>query len=142
MIQSKFGVSVKKEENLYREMKRFKIYEKDIQEKFIRSSGRGGQKINKTSNCVYLKHTPTDIEVKCSKDRSRSLNRFTARKRLVEKIEKLILGKEASKEKEFQKIRRQKRRRSKKAKEKILQNKHKQAQKKALRKKIDLAEEI
>ena len=65
------------------------LREKDIEEKFIRSSGSGGQKVNKTSTCVYLRHIPTGIEVKCMRERSQSLNRFFARRELVEKISKV-----------------------------------------------------
>ena len=70
-------------------MEELGIFEKDIDEKFVRSSGHGGQNVNKTSTCVYLKHVPTGIEVKCMKDRSQSINRFLARRELVKKIEGL-----------------------------------------------------
>jgi len=70
-------------------MEELGILEKDIEEKFVRSSGHGGQNVNKTSTCVYLKHLPTGIEIKCMKDRSQSINRFLARRELVKKIEDL-----------------------------------------------------
>lgn len=114
-------------------MDRLKIRKDDIEEKFIRSSGKGGQKVNKTSSCVYLKHRPTGIEVKCQKERSQSLNRFLARRILADKIEALILGRNSEKRKRIEKIRRQKRRRSKRAKEKILKEKRKKSEKKELR---------
>ena len=66
------------------------IEEKDILEKFVRSQGRGGQKLNKTSSCVYLMHIPTGIEVKCQEDRSQSLNRFLARRILADKVEEAL----------------------------------------------------
>jgi len=115
-------------------MAKLGIQEKDFREKFIRSSGKGGQKVNKTSSCVYLKHKPTGIEVKCQRERSQSLNRFLALRILVNKIEALVLGKESDKQKRIEKIRRQKRKRSKRAKEKMLQNKREKAEKKKLRK--------
>ena len=68
-------------------MEELGIFEKDIEEKFVRSSGHGGQNVNKTSTCVYLKHIPTGIEVKCMKDRSQSINRFLARRELIKKFE-------------------------------------------------------
>ena len=71
-----FNVTPRKEKNLQDKMQRFGIKESDLIEKFIRSSGRGGQHVNKASTCVYLKHKPTGIEVKCSRERSQSLNRF------------------------------------------------------------------
>jgi len=109
------------------------IKEIDIEEKFIRSSKKGGQKVNKTSSCVYLKHGPTGIEVKCQEDRSQTLNRFLARRILVNKIESLILGKESRAQKEIEKIRRQKRKRSRRAKEKMLRYKRIRSEKKELR---------
>jgi protein subunit release factor B len=87
MIQ--FPVSEEKNRWLKERMKILGIHEKDIKEKFIRSSGKGGQKVNKTSTCVYLKHIPTGIEVKCMRERSQSLNRFLARRELLKRIEKL-----------------------------------------------------
>ncbi len=91
------------------------IHEKDILEKFVRSQGKGGQKINKTSTCVYLRHIPTGVEVKCQEDRSQALNRFYARRILADKIEELITGKKPEK---VQRIRKQKDRRARKAKAK------------------------
>lgn len=128
-----FGVSKRKEGSLYKKMEKFKIFEKDIEEKFIRSSGKGGQHVNKVSTCVYLKHIPYGIEVKCQSERSQALNRFLARRRLVDKIEAKILGKESEEQQRIAKIRRQKRKRSKRAKEKMLIEKKKQANKKNTR---------
>jgi len=91
------------------------IEEKDIVEKFVRSMGHGGQKVNKTSSCVYLRHVPTGIEVKCSEGRSQSLNRFFARRRLVEKVEGLLLGSRSAAEQERSRKRKQKARRQRRA---------------------------
>ncbi len=110
------------------------IKEADLEEKFIHSSKKGGQKVNKTSACVYLKHKPTGIEVKCQKERSQALNRFLARRILVNKIESLVLGRKAEERKEIEKIRRQKRKRSRRAKEKMLRYKKMRSEKKELRK--------
>ena len=126
-----FGVSAKKEEVLREKMEQLGIREEDIVEKFIRSSGHGGQKVNKTSTCVYLKHLPTGIEVKCQKERYQSLNRYHARKILAGKIEAKILGKESEEQQRIEKIRRQNRKRSKRAKMKMLEDKKRQSQKKA-----------
>ncbi len=130
---SNFSVSPKKEKDLLSKMDKFGIKENDIAESFIRSGGHGGQNVNKTSTCVYLKHLPTGIEVKYSRERSQALNRYFARKVLVNKIENLILGKASEEQKRIEKIRRQKRRRSRKAKLKSLEFKRKRAEKKTLR---------
>ena len=109
-----FPVSEDKKIWLNDKMKALGIHEKDIEEKFIRSSGRGGQKVNKTSNCVYLKHIPTGIEVKCMEGRKQSLNRFLARRELVKRIEKLS-GQLALNDIQMIKIKRQKAKREKRA---------------------------
>jgi len=127
-------ISSTKEKNLKEKMKRLGIRESDLTERFIRSSGRGGQNVNKVSTCVYLKHKPSGIEVKCGRERSQILNRFLARRILLDKIEEIELGKAAEKRKKIEKIRRQKRKRSKRAKEKMLEAKKKRAAIKKLRK--------
>lgn len=135
---TKFGVSFAKEKEFENKMRRFGIKESDIAESFIRSSGRGGQNVNKVATCVYLKHILTGIDVKCSKERSQALNRFLARRILVNKIEGLILGKASEEQQRIEKLRRQKRKRSKRAKEKMLAYKRMRSEKKSLRKKAKL----
>jgi protein subunit release factor B len=110
-----FAVSEEKNKWLRERMDALGIHEKDFVEKFVRSSGKGGQKVNKTSTCVYLKHIPTGIEVKCMKDRSQSINRFLARRELIEKIETLT-GHVTSRDLRAEKIRKQKAKRVKKTK--------------------------
>jgi protein subunit release factor B len=102
-----FAVSEEKNSWLREKMRELGIFEKDIEEKFVRSSGKGGQNVNKTSTCVYLKHVPTGIEVKCMKDRSQSINRFLARRELVKKIES-IAGSAGADDKKIERIRRRK----------------------------------
>ena len=112
-----FAVSEVKNRWLKRKMEELCVDEKDFQEKFIRASGRGGQKLNKTSSSVYLKHIPTGLEVKCMKERSQSVNRFLARRELLERIEALS-GKKTKADVKLDKIRKQKAKRRKRTKEK------------------------
>lgn len=133
MLSTGFLVSKDKEDALQAKMDALGVRGSDLEEKFIRAGGRGGQKINKTSICVYLKYIPLGIEVKCDSARSQAMNRFLARRLLLQKIENLILGKESAAEKAREKIRRKKRRRSRRAKENMLENKRKRAAKKELR---------
>ena len=138
-----FPVRPEKEEALKRRLESLGISEEDIRESFIRSGGRGGQKVNKASTCVYLKHIPTGIEVKCQKTRSQGLNRYYARQILCDKVEALIKGKESEEAQRIAKIRRQKRKRAKRAKEKILAEKRLHSQKKKERSyRYDLDETI
>lgn len=113
------------------------ISENDIEETFVRSSGPGGQKVNKSATCVQLFHVPTGLAVKCQQERSQSLNRFLARRLLLDKIERVQKGAIEEEKDKIEKIRRQKRKRSRRAKEKILTAKHHQAEKKILRSKIN-----
>jgi peptide chain release factor len=128
-----FGTSEEKENALRERMESLGIRAEDITEAFVRSGGRGGQNVNKVATCVQLKHIPTGIEVKCQKERSQALNRYHARKILVDKIEKMQLGAASAEQQRIEKIRRQKRKRSKRAKEKMLADKKHHAEKKTNR---------
>jgi protein subunit release factor B len=110
------------------------ITEDTLLEKFIQGSGSGGQKVNKTATCVYLKHSTSGIEVKCQQQRSRELNRYIARRELCERLEEIRDGKKSARKQAQEKIRRQKRRRSRRAKNRMLDDKSKHSQKKNLRK--------
>lgn len=110
-------------DELQAKMDKLGIKEDDLIEKFILGSGRGGQNLQKTSSCVYLKHVPTGTEVKCQRERSRELNRLFARRELCEKIESQILKIKTEKQALIEKKRRQKRKRSKRAQEKVLETK-------------------
>jgi len=132
-----FGVGLDKEKRLREIMARLGVKEEDVIENFTKSRGPGGQNVNKTSTCVHLKHLPTGIEVKCSQERSQALNRYLARRLLLQKIETAILGRASREQQRIEKIRRQKRKRSKRAKLKILEAKRKLSEKKKLRAKIN-----
>lgn len=129
-------ITEKKWNDLKERMQDLNINENDITEKYIRSSGAGGQHANKNETCVYLKHIPTGTEVKCAKTRFRENNRFFARRILVEKIDEQINKKKSEKQQKIEKLKRQKRKRSKRAKEKMLDKKKQNSQKKANRKAV------
>ena len=117
-------------------MDRLGVSESDFRETFIRSSGPGGQKVNKTSSCVQLLHVPTGLAVKCQQERSQALNRFLARRILLDRIERIQTGVVIAEKQRIEKLKRQKRRRSRRAQEKILEQKHIQSEKKSLRAKV------
>ncbi|MBT8490907.1 MAG: peptide chain release factor-like protein [Deltaproteobacteria bacterium] len=135
---SLFSVSHNKEKALLERMERLGIKESDLRETFIRSSGPGGQKVNKASSCVFLIHKPTGLSVKCQETRSQTLNRYLARRLLIDRIERKEQGYISAERERIEKVRRQKRRRSKKSKEKVLRLKHRRSEKKALRSKSSL----
>ncbi|KKR08700.1 MAG: hypothetical protein UT55_C0085G0005 [Candidatus Peregrinibacteria bacterium GW2011_GWE2_39_6] len=123
--------------NLYlKKAKTLQIKPVDIKESFIRGSGHGGQKINKTASCVWLKHRPTSIEVKVQRHREQSKNRISAYKLLIDKIEISIKGEKSEHAQKIFKIRKQKQRRSKKTKEKLLKEKKHRSELKSLRSNI------
>jgi protein subunit release factor B len=128
-----FPVNPKKEDALREQMEALGVREEDLEERFVRSGGRGGQHVNKVSTCVQLRHVPTGLEVRCQSERSQGLNRYRARVLLLAKLEQEIKGKESEERKRIEKIRRQKRRRSRRAKEKILREKKIVSEKKRLR---------
>src|SRR5580658_7833364 len=133
---SAFPVSPEKEAQLARRMAGLGVSEADIEESFVRSGGHGGQNVNKTSTCVMLVHRPTGLQVKCQETRQQGLNRFFARRLLLDKIEEKRNGFVAARRAEIEKIRRQKRKRSRRAKDRMLADKSHQADKKAGRQKF------
>lgn len=108
----------------------------DIDEYFVRGSGKGGQKINKTSSCVVLRHGPTGIEVRCQKHREQSKNRLSAYKLLILKIEERVKGRASERAQKLFKLKKQKQKRSKRAKEKLLAGKKLRSEVKHNRQKI------
>ncbi len=121
-MDGQFIGSVKKD-TLGSRMLALGLREADLVEKYIRGSGKGGQKINKTSSCVYIKHIPTGIEIKCQKTRSLQMNRFFARRELCDRIEVQRLGALAKRKQEQFKLRKQKMRRSRRSKQIMLHDK-------------------
>jgi len=135
-----FGTSPQKQQELERRMAHLGIREADILETFVRSSGHGGQNVNKVATCVVLHHRPTGIVVKCSRERSQALNRFLARRILCEKIDAAVHSAQSEERQRIAKLRRQKRRRSRRAREKVLADKHHRSMCKSSRKHREMAE--
>jgi peptide chain release factor len=133
---SKFGVSLEKERALEVRMAALGLREEDIEERFIRGSGAGGQKINKTSSTVQLRHVGSGLEVRCQLRRSQSLNRYYARILLCDKYERQRKAVESSREAEVYKERRAKRGRSYGVKQQILREKKSRSEQKKLRQKV------
>jgi protein subunit release factor B len=131
-----FGISISKQKLIEDKFIKYNIKDCDLVEKFIHSSGNGGQNLNKVATCVYLRYIPLNIEIKCQKYRTQLLNRYAARKILIEEIEKKLFGEQSEQQKKIEKIRRQKRKKSKRAKEKVLASKKMNSLKKQNRQKV------
>jgi peptide chain release factor len=114
MTSPVFAVSDQKNQWLIARMAELGVKEQDLEERFVRSSGRGGQHVNKTSSAVQARHIPTGIEARCGRERSQSLNRFLARRELLEKIAR-HLGLPTQQGHELARIRKQKNRRSRRS---------------------------
>ncbi len=121
--KDRMGPDKKKIEALEKKMAGLGIRKEDIKEKFIKASGRGGQKVNKTSSAVFVSHEKTGISVKVDKHRSQHLNRFLALRSLVEKIEAIMTGKNDRETEQLKKIRKQKTRRRKRNQSKLKSDK-------------------
>ena len=133
---SALPVSLEKANQLAARMAALGVTEAEIEESFVRSGGNGGQNVNKVSTCVMLVHRPTGVQVKCQATRQQGMNRFLARRLLLDKIEAAKHGFVAAQRAEIEKIRRQKRKRSRRAKNKMLANKAHQSDKKSGRRSV------
>lgn len=126
-------ISADKQAALESRMAALGVVESELTEKFVLGSGSGGQKVNKTHSCVYLKHHPTGIEIKCQSSRSREMNRYNARRELCDELDNRRLGRLSKQRQEREKVRRQKRRRSRRSKQRSVRDKRIQSHKKNLR---------
>jgi peptide chain release factor len=131
-----FPVGPEKEAQMAQRMAALGVREADLEETFVRSGGHGGQNVNKTATCVLLVHRPSGLQVKCQETRQQGLNRFLARRLLLDKIEERLTGRVAAARAEQEKIRRQKRRRSRRARQRMLADKAHHATKKQGRRSV------
>ena len=116
-------------------MKRLGIEEADLEEQFVRGTGSGGQKINKTSSCVVLKYLPTGMVIHCQRGRSRATNRLFARDELCDRIENEKKAEQLRKTQERERKRRRNRPRPAGVKKKMLKSKRLRGEVKRLRRK-------
>lgn len=133
---SAYPVSPEKEAQLAQRMAALGVREVDLEETFVRSGGHGGQNVNKTATCVMLLHRTTGVQVKCQTTRHQGLNRFIARRLLLDKIEARRKGYADAQRARIEKIRRQKRKRSRRARERMLADKARHSAKKANRRPV------
>ena len=131
VVSNQFPVSPEKHVQLLKRMADLGVHESEFDESFVRSGGPGGQNVNKCTTCVMLVHRPTGLQVKCQASRQQGLNRWLARRLLLDKIEERKTGSIATERTRIEKIRRQKRKRSRRAKARMLEDKSRHAEKKA-----------
>jgi len=110
-----FGVTQAKEAELRARMESCGLREADLEERFVTSGGPGGQKVNRSATCVYLRHLPTGLDVKMQEARSQALNRFFARRRMCELLEERLLGAKSPEALRRERLRKQKDRRRRRA---------------------------
>jgi len=113
-LKEKFNIKDKKVKALISRIKEIGLKLSDIEEKITRGKGKGGQKINKTSNRVQLKHVPTGIMAASQRERERNKNRFLALRELIDKYEMKFHPEKSTKLKEIEKIRKKKARKKRK----------------------------
>ena len=124
-------------DSLQRRMDRLRVREVDLVERFVRGGGPGGQKVNKTASCVYLKHGPSGIEVHCQQERSRDRNRVLAREWLCQRLEVQQRRQQLERDRRRAVARVKSRGRSKSTKRKMAEQKRQRSEKKSLRRRID-----
>ncbi|MFH1726305.1 MAG: peptide chain release factor-like protein [Elusimicrobiota bacterium] len=110
-LNERFAVSEGKIRDLRARIERVGLDLAAVQETFVRGGGKGGQKINKTANCVQLRYPPLGLTIRCQKDRRRSVNRFLALRELVERIETRAAPATSTRVKETERVRKRKARR-------------------------------
>ncbi|TPW17008.1 MAG: peptide chain release factor [Elusimicrobia bacterium] len=95
-LNERFDVRPEKLAELKARIARLGIDMNLVEETFTRGGGKGGQKVNKTSNAVCLKYPPLDLVVRCHRERRRTVNRFLALRQLVDRIEGVLRARKVS----------------------------------------------
>ena len=134
---SAWEVSPEIEDAQSRRMTALGVCEADLEETFVRSGGRGGQNVNKTSTCVVLRHGPSGVQVKCQTSRHQGYNRWLARERLLDELERRRRQRAEAERARIEKLRRQKRPRSQATKARMLAAKARRSQVKVLRRRAE-----
>lgn len=114
-------------------MAQLRVHEKDLEESFSRSSGPGGQNVNKVSTAATLKHLPTGITITASDSRSQSMNRVLALGRLLDEIERRKAERRQERLADLSKARRQKAKRSRGTKRQLVEGKRRRSETKKMR---------
>lgn len=109
------GVTPQKVSELKERIKRLGIELALVEEQFVKGGGKGGQKINKTSNAVLLKYPPFGLVIRCQRERARSVNRFLALRELADRIEMRVSPGTSERLREIEKIRKRKRDKARRA---------------------------
>ena len=131
-------VGLEMEDAQARRMAALGVREADLEETFVRSGGRGGQNVNKTSTCVVLRHGPSGVQVKCQTSRQQGYNRWLARERLLDELDRRRRHRAEAERSRVEKLRRQKRPRSVAAKARMLEEKARRSRVKALRRRTEV----
>ena len=117
------------------------VLEKDIEESFIRSSGPGGQNVNKVATAVFLRHIPSGVTIKCQEFRSQEQNRARARELLLLKLQSREKAKCDRYVQQKEKARRQRRQKPRAVKQRMVEDKRLRSQKKQVRSRVSSMEE-
>ena len=113
------GPKKEKIQALEKKMTDLGIRKQDLEFKFIKASGKGGQKVNKSASAVFVKHVTTGLFVKFGKERSQHLNKFFALRLLVERVEEHTHGRSDKKMIKIEKLKKQKQRRKRRTRKKL-----------------------